>query len=118
PLEAAREGGGGAPGAADGIGVSRVEARLAGTRFSASTPVARYALETPLPGRHQADNAALAARGAELLSAEFPALDSAAIRRGVAATRWPGRLERFSCRGADVGLDGCHNSQAALALAV
>jgi dihydrofolate synthase / folylpolyglutamate synthase len=116
-LEAARECGAVAHEAAKEIEVSQVETSLEGTRLRVATPQARYALETPLPGAHQADNAALAARAAELLSPAFPRLDSSAIERGVAATRWPGRLEKFSCRGVAVVLDGCHNPQAALALA-
>jgi dihydrofolate synthase/folylpolyglutamate synthase len=116
-LEAARECGAVAHEAAKEIEVSQVETSLEGTRLRVATPQARYALETPLPGAHQAGNAALAARAAELLSPAFPRLDSSAIERGVAATRWPGRLENFCCRGVAVVLDGCHNPQAALALA-
>jgi dihydrofolate synthase/folylpolyglutamate synthase len=40
----------------------------------------------------------------------------AAIARGVASVRWPGRLERFSVRGRTVLLDGCHNPDGAAAL--
>ena len=116
-LEAARECGTVAHEAAKEIEVSQIETSLEGTRLRAATPQARYDLETPLPGAHQADNAALAARATELLSPAFPRLDSSVIERGVAATRWPGRLEKFSCRGVAVVLDGCHNPQAARALA-
>jgi len=116
-LEAARECGAVAHEAAKEIEVSQVETSLEGTRLRIATPQASYALETPLPGAHQAGNAALAARAAELLSPAFPRLDSSAIERGIASTRWPGRLEKFSCRGVAVVLDGCHNPQAALALA-
>jgi len=115
--EAARECGAVVHEAAKEIEVSEVETSLEGTRLRVATPQASYALETPLPGAHQAGNAALAARAAELLSPAFPRLDSSAIERGIAATRWPGRLEKFSCRGVAVVLDGCHNPQAALALA-
>ncbi|HEY3172144.1 MAG TPA: Mur ligase family protein [Thermoanaerobaculia bacterium] len=116
-VEAARECGAVAHEAAEEIEVSHVETSLEGTRLRVATPGARYVLETPLPGAHQAGNAALAARAAELLSPEFPGIDPEAIERGVAATRWPGRLEKLSCRGVAVVLDGCHNPQAALALA-
>ena len=45
-------------------------------------------LETPLPGAHQAVNAALAVRALELLRRPP---DPVAVREGVAAVRWPGR---------------------------
>lgn len=89
------------------------ETSLSGTRFRLTTPVRPYALETPLPGAHQASNAATAVRAAELLR---PSLSAAAITRGVASVRWPGRLERFRVRGATVLLDGCHNVGGAQAL--
>ena len=55
----------------------------------------RYALATPLAGAHQARNAALAVRAAEILAEREPRLGAASIADGVAAVRWPGRLERF-----------------------
>lgn len=69
-------------------------------------------LATPLIGRHQARNVALAAAAARLLGAE-----DEAIRQGAAATRWPGRLEPVRYRGRTVLLDGAHNPAAAEALA-
>ncbi len=90
------------------------EAGVSGTRFRLETPLRAYELETPLPGRHQAENAAVAVRAAELLR---PGIDAGAIARGVARTRWPGRLEAFRVRGAAVLLDGCHNAAGAEALA-
>ena len=89
-------------------------AALAGTRFRLATPLHHYALESPLPGRHQASNAATAVRAAELL---WPTIDPLAIARGVASVRWPGRLERFSAHGRTVVLDGCHNPEGARAIA-
>ena len=89
---------------------------LDGTRFTLVTPLARYDLATPLPGTHQAENAATAARAAELLAPEFR-IEPEAVERGVASVRWPGRLERFTARGRTVILDGCHNAGGAAALA-
>lgn len=104
--------------AAEEVRVSRVAVTPDGTRFSVQTPGGFSELTTPLAGRHQADNAALAVRAAELLSPELPALGRpAAIAAGVASTRWPGRLEKMALSGAPVLLDGCHNPQAASALA-
>jgi dihydrofolate synthase/folylpolyglutamate synthase len=83
-------------------------------------------LDLPLPalaGRHQIDNAGLAA-AAMLLGPCKPSQD--AIARGVAAARWPGRLQpltrgRFSApireTGGEVWVDAGHNAHAAAALA-
>ena len=89
---------------------------LGGTRFRLATPQGRYALATPLPGAHQAENAAAAVRAAELLAPAFR-IPADAIARGVASVRWPGRLERFERRGRAILLDGCHNAGGAEALA-
>jgi dihydrofolate synthase/folylpolyglutamate synthase len=97
------------------IRLADVRTGLAGTRFGARTPVRDYALATPLPGAHQARNAALAVRAAELL--EDSRIGEPAIREGVAEVRWAGRLERFLLRGRAVLLDGCHNAEGAAALA-
>ncbi|MEP6470456.1 MAG: folylpolyglutamate synthase/dihydrofolate synthase family protein [Acidobacteriota bacterium] len=116
-LQAARECGAVAHLAEEEVRVSGVATSPDGTRFSLVTPRGRYDLATPLPGRHQADNAALAVRAAELLSGAALRLGPGAISAGVAATRWPGRLEKMSLGGRTVLLDGCHNPQAAFALA-
>ncbi|HET9984758.1 MAG TPA: Mur ligase family protein [Longimicrobiales bacterium] len=65
-------------------------------------------LSTPLPGVHQAANAALAVRALELLR---PGLrpDAEAIVRGVAAVRWPGRLQREQVDGRTWLFDVAHN---------
>jgi dihydrofolate synthase / folylpolyglutamate synthase len=91
-----------------------VETGLSGTRFRLKTPLREYTLATPLLGAHQAENAALAVRAMELWR---PSLDGEALTHGVAAVRWPGRLERFESRGRPVLLDGCHNPHGAEALA-
>jgi dihydrofolate synthase/folylpolyglutamate synthase len=49
-------------------------------------------LETPLPGAHQASNAALAVRALELLPEDLRP-SGAEVVRGVAEVRWPGRLQ-------------------------
>ncbi|MCP9799170.1 bifunctional folylpolyglutamate synthase/dihydrofolate synthase, partial [Cyanobium sp. Lug-B] len=43
-------------------------------------------------------------------------LDAAAIRAGLAAARWPGRLERHRWRGRELLIDGAHNPPAAATL--
>ena len=89
-----------------------------GTRFSLGTPLQSYALATPLAGAHQARNVALAVRAAELLGEALPGRSREAVASGVAATRWPGRLEKVKVRGRTVLLDGCHNAEGAAALAL
>jgi dihydrofolate synthase/folylpolyglutamate synthase len=115
--EAARQIGAVLHDAAREAAIRDVETSLEGTRFRLSTPIGSYELATPLPGAHQAGNAAVAARATELFAGELPSVPTRAIAPGIAGTRWPGRLERLSARGRSVLLDGCHNPQAADALA-
>ncbi len=103
--------------AGEEVSVSDCEVTLDETRFLLTTPERSAALQVPLPGAHQAWNAALAVRSAELLSPEFGLVTAESIVAGVAAVYWPGRLERFHIRGRCVVLDGCHNREGAAALA-
>jgi len=74
-------------------------------------------VEVGLAGPHQQRNAAVAIALLEIASASLPITPEAA-RKGVAAARWPGRLESFFPRtGVEVLLDGAHNPPAAQALA-
>jgi dihydrofolate synthase/folylpolyglutamate synthase len=85
--------------------LQRVE--LAGTRLDYG------ALEIPLLGEHQAVNCATAVAALEASGLEFSAAD---VRRGLAATHWPGRFQIV--RGEPtVILDGAHNAAAAEVLA-
>ncbi len=59
-----------------------------------------------LAGRHQRDNAALALRAVEIAPTVRVAPE--AMRAGLAAVRWPGRLQLVR-RAPDVVLDGAHN---------
>lgn len=72
---------------------------------------------TPLPGAFQERNAALAVRAAEELIPRLPKITPDAIERGVAATRWRGRLERIEHRGKEIWIDGGHNAHAVAAIA-
>lgn len=104
--------------AGEEISVEVVRVSAEGTRFRLETPGLRAELSTPLAGAHQAWNAALAVRAAELLSGDAPALSRReAVAAGLARVRWPGRLERISAGGRVVFLDGCHNPDGAEALA-
>lgn len=93
-----------------------------GSRGSVATPEGRYEdLWLPLPGAHQHDNLALAVRGAErfLGRTGLAAPDRERMRAGVAAVRWPGRLEWLpSVVGKPrVLLDAAHNPSGARRLA-
>jgi dihydrofolate synthase/folylpolyglutamate synthase len=65
----------------------------------------------PLAGEHQIENAATAAVALTRLG-----VSDREIEAGIAATRWPGRLERVSER-PEIILDGAHNPAGARALA-
>jgi dihydrofolate synthase/folylpolyglutamate synthase len=73
-------------------------------------------LHPGLPGSHQGQNIALALATAELLRRQGKPLPSNALCRGVAAVRWPGRLEWWQGQ-RHVLLDGAHNEGGARVLA-
>jgi len=82
-------------------------------------------LHIGLLGRHQGANAATAVALLDALvddakrRAQPLTIDEAALRRGLAGARWPGRLELLrATRMGDVLLDGAHNPAGARALAV
>jgi len=93
---------------------------LAGSRLEVELDGARLAVDLPLAGAHQVDNAAVAiAAAATLADSGLVALDRHAIRHGLAAVRWPGRLESLTPPGAPatVLLDAAHNPHGVSALA-
>ena len=73
-------------------------------------------LSLSLKGRHQYGNAAVALAVVELLDKSGFPVSEAAIRGGLVAARWPGRLEQLTMD-RRIWLDGAHNPSAALALA-
>jgi len=76
----------------------------------------RLDITLPLAGRFQLRNALTAIAAARALQARrFPIVDDA-IYSGLAAVRWPGRLERIA-QNPDVFLDGTHNPAGARELA-
>jgi dihydrofolate synthase/folylpolyglutamate synthase len=92
-----------------------------------SKPILRYPLfvmgkeilvETPLVGRHQLRNVALAIAAAEELSKQRFAISPEAIERGIRETRWPGRFQVIvATAGApEFVLDVAHNPAGAWAL--
>jgi dihydrofolate synthase / folylpolyglutamate synthase len=70
---------------------------------------------TPLRGDFQRHNVALAVRAAREL--KFPRITRQSIERGVAQTRWRGRLEHIEFGGKSIWIDGLHNAPAARAVA-
>jgi dihydrofolate synthase / folylpolyglutamate synthase len=90
-------------------------------------PISRYPLqvmgkqilvETPLVGRHQLRNAALAIAAAEELSRQGFPITPESIERGIRETRWPGRFQVLP--GTNVApefvFDAAHNPAGAWAL--
>ncbi|MFH1176539.1 MAG: Mur ligase family protein [Acidobacteriota bacterium] len=71
-----------------------------------------------LLGAHQLDNLRLALAGAAALAANRlgPRLEAGALRRGLEAVRWPGRLQWLDWQGRALLLDGAHNREATAAL--
>ena len=70
-----------------------------------------------LPGRHQAQNAAVTVALLDELETLGMHASDDAIAEGLSAANWPARLERFVWRGCDVLLDAAHNPDGARALA-
>jgi dihydrofolate synthase / folylpolyglutamate synthase len=72
----------------------RVEkSSLRGVRATVQGLTETYPIRVPLLGRHQAVNAATAIAAIELLREQSIQVDATAIRRGLAAVRWPARVE-------------------------
>jgi dihydrofolate synthase/folylpolyglutamate synthase len=75
-----------------------------------------YELAPHLPGRFQLQNALNAVAATRLLQERSYRISDENIVRGIAATEWPGRIERLGTR-PDVYFDGAHNPGAAKELA-
>ncbi|MFB3829767.1 MAG: folylpolyglutamate synthase/dihydrofolate synthase family protein [Bryobacteraceae bacterium] len=73
--------------------------------------VGGLAIRCPLAGEHQVENARTAAMALARLGTP-----PEAIERGIAAARWPGRLQQVS-QNPEILLDGAHNPAGARALA-
>jgi dihydrofolate synthase/folylpolyglutamate synthase len=69
-----------------------------------------------IPGRYQAENAALALAAAEALATLGIHLPDSALRGGISAAHWPGRMETIP-GSPPLLLDGAHNRAGSLALA-
>jgi len=80
-------------------------------------PVAAGGPPLGLAGGWQRYNGAVAVAMAQELARRGWPIAAEAIHRGLAAARWPGRLEQRSWHGRPLLLDGAHNPPAAEALA-
>jgi dihydrofolate synthase/folylpolyglutamate synthase len=87
--------------------VERVTVDRRGSRFRTDG----LEIVCPLAGAHQVQNARVAVAALREL-----AVPAAAIVRGIAGTRWPGRLERLREK-PEIIVDGAHNPAGARALA-
>jgi dihydrofolate synthase / folylpolyglutamate synthase len=97
--------------------VDHVVTGAAGTAFTLRDTVwGDLRLRTPLPGLHQATNAALAVRALEALGDAAP--PASAVVAGLAATRWAGRLQVAQVAGVTWVFDVAHNVAGMEALAV
>ena len=97
--------------------VSRLASTVAGHTFDLVGPTRKYqGIHVPLAGHHQVENALTAIAAAEALEARGLRLGEAAIRRGLARARWPGRLQVVGDR-PRILADGAHNPAGAAALA-
>jgi len=97
-----------------GYGATRVTAE--GTEFHLKTRTVRGRVSTPLLGRHQARNAALAALAAEIALEGRPEDEVArAIDAGLQGTRWPARAQILP-GDPPVLVDVAHNLEGAAAL--
>ncbi|MBN42961.1 MAG: bifunctional folylpolyglutamate synthase/dihydrofolate synthase [Alphaproteobacteria bacterium] len=84
----------------------------------------RWTLPKPaLPGRHQLENAALAAACLDICG--LPSVNTETLAEGITQANWPGRMQRLTNGvlaetlgpGVDLWLDSAHNPMAAGALA-
>ncbi|HEX5032744.1 MAG TPA: folylpolyglutamate synthase/dihydrofolate synthase family protein [Candidatus Eisenbacteria bacterium] len=87
-----------------------------GTEFHLRTRTVRARVRTPLLGRHQARNGALAALAAEIALQGMPDASIArAIDSGLRSTRWPARAEILP-GDPPILIDVAHNLEGAMAL--
>ncbi len=107
--------------------IAKEDAKAAKNREPGAGFVSRYPLpvlgeqilvETPLVGRHQLRNIALAVATAEALSQQGFPVTARSIEQGIRETRWPGRFQVIPASGdaPEWVLDVAHNPAGAWAL--
>jgi dihydrofolate synthase/folylpolyglutamate synthase len=96
--------------------VLRARAAAVGAELRWQPPLDRRRWPMGLRGAVQAQNGAVALGMLRALAERGWPISDAAIARGFAAARWPGRLEQRRWRGIPLLLDGAHNPASARAL--
>ncbi len=88
------------------------------SRYPLQLMGAQILIETPLVGRHQLRNIALAIATAEVLSHQGFAITPEAVEQGIRETRWPGRFQVTPAQGRlpEYVFDVAHNPAGAWAL--
>ena len=98
---------------------STEDARPALHRYPLQVMGQQISVESPLVGRHQLRNLALAIAAAEELSKKgSPGISAQSIERGIRETRWPGRFQVIPRKPGwpEIVLDVAHNPAGAWAL--
>ncbi len=98
---------------------SAENAEMAVCRYPLQVMGKEILVESPLVGRHQLRNVALAIAAAEELGKKgMPGITPLSIERGIRQTKWPGRFQVFPATGkrAEIVLDVAHNPAGAWAL--
>jgi dihydrofolate synthase/folylpolyglutamate synthase len=96
------------------LGVLGAEAARIGAGLVEVPPSPEWDDVSPLPGAHQRSNLALGVAAARAIRP----IDDETVRRGIAAIRWPGRLQTVRRPGRrSLLVDGAHNPAGAAALA-
>ncbi|MBM3947929.1 MAG: bifunctional folylpolyglutamate synthase/dihydrofolate synthase [SAR202 cluster bacterium] len=86
---------------------------LHGQRFSITGPKGARQLWIPLLGGHQVENAATAIAALDTLAQQDHPVSQAAIKEGLRAVQWPGRMEVLADGGPLIIVDGAHNPHSA-----
>ncbi len=98
------------------VTVERLSQGLSGQRLRVRGPFGELEVATPLAGSFQVENVGLAVAALAEFRKTGVDIPDAAIVSGVAATRWPARLQKVRDEPLVV-VDGAHNGPAAAALA-
>ena len=99
--------------------VSRAESSSAKTHYPLEVMGEQIVVESPLTGRHQLRNVALAIAAAEELSKQgLQGISAASIETGIRQTQWPGRFQIVPAHGGwpEIVFDVAHNPAGAWAL--
>ncbi len=105
-----------APQSPEVAAVLEAQAQRCGAELHWLEPLNPGAWQLGLAGAVQHSNGAVALALLEALAARGWPISPTAIREGLAAARWPGRLQPYQWRGQPLLLDGAHNLPACLKL--